>query len=211
MPRILVLIAVCLVMTQFGCGPGRHLTIAGYTTEPPFDPEIRSVYIPTFKLGAFVTTPYRSLDVDITEAIVRELTSRKSPIRIVSDPARADTELVGTITRVAKNHYLYNVLGLPRDTEIEIRVDVVWRDLRSGKVLTNPAGPASSATAADQAAFDPSIAPALPPAPEGVRGTVTITGRGRMLPELGESNVTASNTASANLARQIVNLMERNW
>jgi hypothetical protein len=32
-----------------------------------------------------------------------------------------------------------------------------------------------------------------------------------MLPELGESNVTASNTASANLARQIVNLMERNW
>ena len=40
-----------------GCRNGGNFTLLGYTTEPPFDPNIRSVYIPTFKLMPVVTSP----------------------------------------------------------------------------------------------------------------------------------------------------------
>jgi hypothetical protein len=210
MKRVLLSLTVLASSLLLGCGPGRHLSIAGYTTEPPFDPNIRSVYIPTFKLNCFVTDPYKKLDVDITEAVVREITSRRSPIRIVSDPALADTELIGTITSVTKANYVYNVQALPRDSEVLIAVAVVWRDLRSGEVLTNPKS-GKLLPNPNPNTFDPSVEPPPPRVAPGVRNPVTITGKGRLLPELGESNLTAANTASASIARQIVNLMERPW
>jgi len=213
MPRLLVIIFCFSFALLLGCAPGRYLTVGGYTTEPPFDPNIRSVYIPTFKLNTFITSPYRGIDVDVTEAVVREITSRKTPMRIVSDPSRADTELIGTITQITKTNYVYNVLGFSRDTEIAIQVAVVWRDLRSGEVLTNPGFARQPKTGMQPGAspFDPSAQVVLPKLPDEVDGPVSIVGKGRMLPEIGESNLTAANMATASVARQIVNLMERPW
>jgi len=210
MYRLILPIAMVLAAAIVGCAPGGNLCIGGYTTEPPFDPNIRSVYIPVFKRNTFLTNPYRTLDVDITESVVRELTARKCPIRIVSDPSKADTELIGTIVDVTKLNYIYNIQALPRDVEIAIRVEVIWRDLRSGEVLTNPAWATPPVKPSPQE-FDPSVAPSTPRAPAGVVKPLSVTGRGRLLPELGESNTSASNMASANIARQIVNLMEKAW
>ncbi len=204
--RLTAVLLVVFAGVAVGCqGP---LRIFGYTTEPPFDPNIRTVYVPAFKLNAFVTTPDRFLDRDLTEAVVRELSVRKSPMRVTSDRAAADTELIGTITRITKNVVNRNQQNLTREAEITIVAEVVWRDLRSGDVLTNPK---AKADPAPPAAFDPSREPPPPDAPNDAVRPVPIVATGRALVELGESNVTANKMALDHLARQIVNMMEREW
>ncbi len=195
-------------LAALGCRTDRNFTLFGYTTEPQFDPNIRSVYIPTFKLATFITNPYRGIDVDVTEALVQELGARRSPMKIVSDPARADTELIGTIVQVNKNVLLRNPQNLTREAEISLAVEVVWRDLRTSEILTNRKAPEKPPVVGT---FDPSLEP--PPAvkadPKPV--PVRITATGRVLDELGESNATGAQMATKRLAKQIVNMMERNW
>ena len=193
-----------------GCKGDGNFKLFGYTTKPTFDPTIRSVYIPQFKLNAFVTTTERKLDVDLTDEVVRELGRRKSPMRVVSDPTRADTELIGTIISVQKNVLNRNPQNLIREAEMVITVEVIWRDLRTGDLLSNPA-PVATANTVPGNAFDPSIQLPPPPPPNDKPVPVRVTAVGRILPELGESNATADKTATQRLARQIVNMMECNW
>ena len=190
-----------------GCRGDRNFTLFGYTTEPQFDPNIRSVYIPTFKLATFITNPHRGIDVDITKAVVEELAARRSPMRIVSDPARADTELIGTVVALTKQVVNRNPQNLTREAEIRISVDVVWRDLRTSEILTNRKAP--ERPAAD--AFDPSVEKGPPVIADPKPVPVRVTAVGRALPELGESTATADQMATKRLAKQIVNMMERNW
>jgi hypothetical protein len=193
-----------------GCKGDGNFTLFGYTTRPTFDPNIRSVYIPVFKLDAFVTTTERKLDVDLTDEIVRELGRRKSPIRVVSDPTRADTELIGTIVQVQKTILNRNPSNLTREAEMAITADVIWRDLRTGDLLTNPPT-GSDAVPVPPSAFDPSLQAPPPRAPNDKPVPVRVVGVGRILPELGESNATGNKTATQRLAQQIVNMMEANW
>ena len=205
--RLATAILVIVVAAAVGCrGP---LTVLGYTTEPPFDPNIRSVYVPVFKLNPFITSPDRGIDQDVTEAVVRELSARKSPMRVVSDPARADTELIGTIRQISKNVVNRNPQNLSREVEITIVVEVLWRDLRTGDVLTNPKKPKAADAPAPK--FDPSVAPPPPDAPNAAPTPRQITSVGRALVEVGESRATANKMAIDRLARQIVNMMEKDW
>ena len=191
-----------------GCRADSNLKLFGYTTEPQFDPNIRSVYIPTFKLTAFITNPNRGIDVDVTEAVVQELAARRSPMKIVSDPSRADTELIGTIISVNKIVLVRNSQNLNREAEISIAVEVVWRDLRTSEILTNRKTPEKPLV---NNAFDPSAekGPVVKADPKPL--PVKITAVGRVLDELGESTATGSQMATKRLAKQIVNMMERNW
>ena len=195
-------------VSALGCHTDRNFTLFGYTTEPQFDPNIRSVYIPTFKLNTFITNPHRGIDVDVTKAVVEELAARRSPIKIVSDPARADTELIGTIMQLNKSVVNRNPQNLTREAEITISVDVIWRDLRTSEILTNPKKPERPPASN---AFDPSAekGPLVKADPTPV--PVRVTAVGRVLPELGESTATADQMATKRLAKQIVNMMERNW
>lgn len=198
-----------LLVALVGCrGP---MTLFGYTTEPPFDPNIRTVYVPAFKITPLVTTAERGLDRDLTDALVKELSARKSPMRVTSDRSRADTELIGTITRVTKMVQNRNQQNLTREAEITIEAEVVWRDLRTGDVLTTPKTPAQRTPTAPPSTFDPSREPPLPPPPNDAIRPVSIVATGRVLPELGESNATANKSAVERLAHQIVNMMERDW
>jgi len=191
-----------------GCERGGHIRFLGYTSAPPFDPNIRSVYLPVFKLAPVVTTPLRGLDVELTEAIVQELNSRKSPIKVISDSARADTILIGTIASVTKSNLSLNQQALPLESELSLTVDVVWRDQRSGEVLSNPRGkkPPSGA-----GAFDPS-AVATPEVPKDEAPTpVRLTATGRFIIQNGESTATGADMAVKKMARLIVNMMEAPW
>ncbi len=191
-----------------GCRQGGNLSLFGYTTEPPFDPNIRSVYIPTFKLAPVVTSPLRSLDVDLTDAVVKELTSRKSPIKVVSDPARADTILIGTIADVRKTVLSLNQQALSMESELILGVDVVWRDQRTGEVLSNPKITKPSPGVAP---FDPQAeaSPVIPNDAEPVPVRVTVTGR--WLAQNGETTVIGADAATRKAARLIVNMMETPW
>lgn len=205
-PRLTALLLAALAGVTLGCqGP---MKILGYTTEPPFDPNIRTVYVPTFKLNAFVSNTERTLDRDLTEAVVRELSARKSPMRVTSNREAADTELIGSILQVTKSVQNRNQQNLTREAEINVVVEVLWRDLRSGDVLTNPK---KKAPPPPPATFDPSRDPPPPAAPNDAARPVQIVATGRALPELGESNATADQTVVKKLATQIVNMMERGW
>ena len=210
MPRPCVVLVVAITLVAgVGCQGGGNVSLFGYTTAPPFDPAVKTVYLPVFKTVAFHTAPYRGIEVDVTEAVVREINGRRTPMRIVSSPAGADTELIGTITAVGKSLQNRDLLNFNREFDVVITCELVWRDLRTGRSLAyaRPFPPPPSVANP----FDPSLEVPPPPAPDTQPGVVTIAGFGRVLPELGESNTTGAQAATKNLAKQIVNMMEKPW
>jgi hypothetical protein len=192
-----------------GCQGGGDFSLFGYSTKPPFDPNIRTIYIPVFKITCFHTNPYRGIEVDLTEAIVREINERRTPLRVVSDISQADTELVGNITNIAKIVQNRTLENLNREFDLLISAEVVWRDLRTGKVLSNSrqADPERE----NPIPFDPSLPPPAPPKGPVLATATTLTSMGRVLPEVGETNATGQQMAVKQMARQIVNMMEQPW
>ena len=84
-----------------GCASDGHAGLFGYTTAPNYDPEIRTVYVPIFKSKLLETIPYRGVEFTLTRAVVDAIES-KTPMKVLSDPDGADTELQGTIIRLDK-------------------------------------------------------------------------------------------------------------
>lgn len=200
--------ALLAVLPAPGCRSGGDFTLFGYSTAPNYDQDIRSVYVPVFKNVAFHTSPYRGIEVELTEAVVRELNARRTPMRVVQDPARADTELVGTIVQIQKIVLNRNPQNLNREFDIVIDAQIVWRDLRTGRVLTGARAPAPRP---EDCPIDPTVAPPPPPPPDAVAQPVLVRATGRVIPEVGESNATGSKLAVDRLAREIVNRMEQPW
>lgn len=208
--RSACLLAASAVGFLAGCESDGHFKIFGYTTRPPFDPDIRTVYVPVFKNTSVIqTTPYRGVEVQITKAIVDELGSRSGAPRVVSDPECADSELVGQLVSIQKRLLNQNLQGLARETELTFTCTVVWRDLRSGKVLSNRRPPKERIPPPPQ--FDPSLPPLPEPAVREAPIPVTVIASGRILEELGETSASGQQMAVRQLAKQIVNMMEAPW
>ena len=191
--------ALCLLLPGLaclaGCENGGHFTLFGYTTRPPFDCDIRTVYVPI----ALNTTYLRGVEFDLTREVVRALGT--SPYRVTSDRCRADTELIMKVVNNGKSTILLNQLGEARDVEVRINIEVEWRDLRpghTGDILSNPKR------------FDPNEAP-LPGDPKSIPPKaipLLVTPSATYVPELGGSNATAQLQGVQRAARQIVNMME---
>ncbi len=180
-----------------GCGSDGHLAILGYTSAPPFDTSIQSIYLPI----ALNTTYRKGLEFDLTKAVQKEI-GTKSPYRLVSDPSRADTELILKIVNRRKNVVLPNQLNEVRDAEVAVSIEVVWRDLRPGKrgdILSNPTR------------FDPNEQPlpGMPAATAPKEIPVVVVPLTNFVPELGGS-LTSAEWRAINLAAiQIVQQMEK--
>lgn len=201
--------AASLLGLLLGCQGGGDFKVAGYSTQALFDPTIRTVSVPVFKNPVFHSGPFRGVEVQITEEIVREINTRKSPLRVCSDPSRADTELVGTVVNIQKAPQNRNLLNFVREYDVIITCQVVWRDLRTGRSLAY-ARPLPAPGQVENP-FDASVeAPPAPP-PDLNAGFMVVSGFGRVLPEVGESTSTGIQTAGIQIARQLVNMMERPW
>ena len=193
-----------------GCASDGHVGFLGYTTAPNYDPDIRTVYVPIFKSKILETTPYRGIEFTLTRAVVDAIES-KTPMKVLSDPDGADTELQGTIIRLDKllsNRTPFNEV---RELQLFLRVEIVWHDLRpgnEGKILTNPRRRDDAQPPLD-IAFDAGNPP-LPPGPDKPR-PVTITTSGRGIPELGETSTSAMHMAVDRMAVKIVSAMEQPW
>lgn len=182
-----------------------------------YDPNIRTVYVRPFNNRAFQTTPYRGFEVDVTQAVVREI-GKTTPFRVTSDPQKADTELLGNVVQITTSILNRNQQNLTREAEIAVAVDVVWRDLRDGTVLSNPRprpqpGRPTPGLPAEgpPVPFDPSIPVPAEARDPDLPNPVRIIATGRVLPELGETNASASKRIHEQIAVQIVSLMERKW
>lgn len=191
-----------------GCGWDGHFTFLGYTTHPNYDEGIKSIYVPIFRNKAFQTTPNRGLEMELTRAVIREI-EQKARYKVISDPNCADTELLGTVLILNKNLLNRTQQNEVREAETVVGVELVWRDLRTGVVLTNPRKPLGVPPPTELPPFDPDNPP-LPNAPEKPI-PVLIQMSGRFLPEVGESNASAQQRVCNQLARQIVNMMEKDW
>jgi hypothetical protein len=187
------------------CTEDRNLCIFGYTTRPNYDENIKTVYVPIFKNKCM----YRGLEFDLTKAVVQEIES-KTPFKVESDCSKADTELIGTVISLNKNILNRNQLNEVREAETVLAVEVVWRDRRTGEILSQPRKPGEV----------PLVIPSIPAAtaqPEGPlppplpAPPTMIVSTGGFIPELGESMTTAQQQNIKRLATQIVSMMEKAW
>jgi hypothetical protein len=124
---------VALSVAAPGCESGGHFTVLGYTTKPNYNCDIRTIYVPIFKNRTF----RRGLEFDLTRAVIREIEA-KTPYKVVSDCDHADSELIGTIVSVTKALVNLNPENEVREAETTMSVEVIWRDRRTGEILSKP-------------------------------------------------------------------------
>jgi hypothetical protein len=191
-----------------GCGWDGHFAFLGYTTRPNYDEGIRTIYVPQFYNKAFKTTPYRDIERDLTKEVINQI-EWKTPFKVINNPNKADTELIGTVLTINKNLMNRTQQNEIREGQLTLAVELVWRDLRSGQIISNARRPVGVLPPPELPPFDPDN----PPPPEAAEKPVPVlvTMMGRFLPEVGESVATAQKRVVVALATQIVHMMEKNW
>jgi len=215
--RLPTLLAASCLLLLTGCQSDGNFTIFGYTTCPNYNTSIHTVYVPIFQNKTF----YRDLEFQLTQAVVREIEA-KTPYKVISDRARADTELTGTIVSYNKNLLNVNPNNEVREMQTTMGVEVVWRDLRTGEILSRPRPPGvNTAVPAPPAPLVPGEAPMTPlpipapvspaPPPGTTPPPVLVQSLGDYIPEIGQSNATARQQNVDQLAIQIVSMMEKPW
>lgn len=197
---------VCLPACQ---GDG-NFTIFGYTTEPQYDRSIKTVYVPIFKNQ----TMRRGLEFQLTQAVIREIEA-KTPYKVVakfsvedlSDSDRADTILEGKIISMNKNILNRNQNNEVREAETALAVEVVWKNQRTGEVLTRPGGRQGPPSTPSLPVLNAPAAATPPPTPP----PALVQSIATFIPEIGESITTAEKFEVDRLAVQIVSMMEKPW
>jgi hypothetical protein len=217
--RFLLTAAGSLAAAAVGCQGGVP-TIFGYQlgADALYNSNIRTVFVPVSRNQAFQTEPYRGLERDLTKAVVREIGAR-TRFRVVSDPSRADTELLMNVVDINKTLLNRNPQNTIREGDVVITVDVLWRDLRDGTIYSAPRPvpqpgaplPPPPGLQPELPQFDPDVAPVPAVAVLPVPLTRRLVATGRMLPELGETNASAEKRALDSMAIQIVSMMEKPW
>ncbi|HEV3083340.1 MAG TPA: LPS assembly lipoprotein LptE [Gemmataceae bacterium] len=195
---VLSLMGCCAALLLPSCAWDGNFTILGYTTKPNYDTSIHTVRVPIFKNQTF----YRGLEFELTQAVVREIDA-KTPYKVVSASCDADTELTGNIVQFTKIILNRNQLNEVREAETIMGVEIVWRNLRTGEILSLPKkGPGAPPPV--PADLPPGVPPLKPP-------PVLVQSVGHFIPEVGGSITTAQKENVDRLAVQVVSMMEVPW
>lgn len=116
------------------CATDGHFELLGYSTKPNYDTRYRTIRVPICKnKTGWTVTPVVGMEMDLQRAIVRAIQT-KTPYKVVQD--NADTELVCSIVGFQKAILNYTPFNTVREAETTMSVELVWRDLRTGEVLT---------------------------------------------------------------------------
>ncbi len=97
----------------------------GYSVRPPYNREIRTVYVPIFRSLTF----RRDLNLMLTEAVAKEI-EKRTPYKVVGTPDGADSTLSGEVIFADKNLIVENPQNLPRQLSADLVVNVRWTDNR---------------------------------------------------------------------------------
>jgi hypothetical protein len=174
------------------------------------------------------------LEYTLTRQVVQEIET-KSHYKVVSRRDCADTELLGTIVNVNKGLLNINPNNEVRQAETQMGVEVVWRDLRTGEILSGPAKrpdvlPFNTPTMPPPTMLPgtgvpftgpglnqrPDLALTSPDDPDNPKPPpkptpVMITSSSTFVPELGQSITTSLQGNMELIATQIVSMMEAPW
>ena len=201
-----------LAIMPMGCARDGRFRLLGYDFGSLHDSRYRTIYVPIFENRAFQSGPLRGMEYALTEAVQKEIEATTT-YKVTHSRERADTELLGTIVATPKHIINRNQLNEIREGEMIIQIEILWRDLQTGEILSKPG--------ISQVAQPP--VPAGPPRQPGMElpvdtpetlkklPKVVVQASGRFVPELGESQATAVQRGCKKLAVQIVSLMEKPW
>jgi hypothetical protein len=162
-----LIVAVCLAFS--GCG-----RMSGYSNDSLFPEDVSSVYVEMFDNKSY----RRGVEYELSNALAKRIEA-ETPYKVISNRDRADTVISGHIASVGEL-----VLTTERETgralekEVELRVVVNWKNLKTGELLINNRSAAASASFSEWQNQGFNYASAL---------------------------------AANNLARRIVQLMEKQW
>lgn len=148
----------------------------GYSIRPPYNESIKTIYLPMFKSYRF----RQDLNIKLTQMLHDEILER-TPYRIVSDPAKADARLEGTVIFDDKNVMVENPYNLPRNILGTMTVRVTYVDNRSGAARSRTL---PEAIVSESASFNP---------------------------EIGESAIAGFEKVMEKIVGDIVSMMEEPW
>lgn len=236
-PLLLVALASCALLLP-ACTSDGHFTLVGYSTRPNYDCRYRTIRVPIFRNKAFWTvTPVPGMEMDLTRAVIRHV-EEKTPYKVVQD--NADTELKGTIVTFTKTILNYTQFNTVREAQTTLVVELIWRDLRSGEILSKVSRrlgdplvrePRQPLLATPDSLMPPGSRPVVTATPLGQTSgaigegdedildpvtkakakPVVVRSVAEFRPELGESITTAMQRNYDRLAVQIVSAMETGW
>jgi Lipopolysaccharide-assembly len=152
----------------------------GYTIGNQFQQNVQTVYVPIATSEDF----RRGNEFQLTEAVQKQIQER-TPYRLAKDD-RADTKLTMKIKSIRKTVLGTTAQNDARELQVQYSVEVVWEDLRTGRIL-----------AQNNVSIDPE--------------TTRLFAQAEFAPELGQSQATANQDALNSMARQVVALMEAPW
>ncbi|MHC4462285.1 MAG: LPS assembly lipoprotein LptE [Planctomycetota bacterium] len=148
--------------------------MSGYSNESLFPEDVGSVYVEMFDSRSF----RRGVEYQLTDALAKRIEA-DTPYKIISSRDRADTIISGQIVGIGEL-----VLTSERETgralekEVELRVVVDWKNLKTGELLIDNQSVSASASFSEWQNQGFNYASAL---------------------------------AANNVARRIVELMEKQW
>ena len=103
----------------------------GYTSRSLYRTDIETVCVNMFASQ----TLRRDIEFEVTSALGQQLEVH-SPYKIVSDCRKADTSLNGRVSNVNERVLTQQrELNRPLENEIELLINVTWKDLRSGELI----------------------------------------------------------------------------
>lgn len=142
MKRILVIFCLCVLS---GCGYNQSNSPAaqqnGYQWKSLYREDINTIAVPIFKNKDFE----RGVEFNLTQAIVQQIEQR-TPYKVVGKD-RADTILEGEIVEITRSTVSNDArAAIPQEQLFIVRVNFLWKDLRSGKILTERRNFEQSAT-----------------------------------------------------------------
>jgi hypothetical protein len=131
-------VPACAFSDLFSWNGGKP-TILGYRTAPNFDRRYKTIRVKIFKNATFWSAvPVPGLEEQLTLYIVRQI-EQKTPYKVVSGDA--DTELAGAILNFMQIATNYNQENEIRQVDTTLSCAVSWKDLRTGKFLSQPQTP----------------------------------------------------------------------
>ncbi len=108
----------------------------GYSLQSQYSPDIRTVAVDIFTRGKDIYR--RDIEMRLTEAVIKRI-EQDTPFK-VTDKARADTHLSGTLNLISQRVLSFDPdTSLPRELEMTFRIEILWKDLRSGDILLDQA------------------------------------------------------------------------
>ncbi|HVS34304.1 MAG TPA: LptE family protein [Gemmataceae bacterium] len=133
--RLALLACAAAALVLPSCESDRVYSFLGYEMgqKALYDCSIHTVRVPIFQNR----TMLRGVEFELTRAVVDAI-NLKTPYRVVGPNEDADTELTGTIVSFTKGLLNVNQLNEVREQQTVMTIEVSWRNLRTGEVLSDP-------------------------------------------------------------------------